>query len=43
MAVIEIRELTRRFGGVTAVDQLRFAVRENTVAGFLGANRAGKP
>jgi ABC-2 type transport system ATP-binding protein len=42
MAVIEIRELTKRFGNVTAVDRLSFTVGGNTVTGFLGANGAGK-
>jgi ABC-2 type transport system ATP-binding protein len=42
MAVIEIRELTKRFGPVTAVDRLSFTVGGHTVTGFLGANGAGK-
>jgi ABC-2 type transport system ATP-binding protein len=39
---IEVRGLTKRFGGVTAVDDLSFAVRPGTVTGFLGPNGAGK-
>jgi ABC-2 type transport system ATP-binding protein len=42
MAVIEVRDLTKRFGPVTAVDQLSFAVDRGTVVGFLGPNGAGK-
>ena len=42
MAVIEVRQLTKRFGAVTAVDRLSFQVEEGTVTGFLGANGAGK-
>jgi ABC-2 type transport system ATP-binding protein len=41
-AVIEVRQLTKRFGAVTAVDELSFQVRAGTVTGFLGPNGAGK-
>lgn len=41
-AAIEARELTRRFGGFTAVDRITFRVAEGEVFGFLGANGAGK-
>jgi ABC-2 type transport system ATP-binding protein len=34
--------LTKRFGSVTAVDELSFAVRPGAVTGFLGPNGAGK-
>ncbi|MEU9838057.1 ATP-binding cassette domain-containing protein [Actinomadura sp. NPDC048032] len=40
--MIEIRELTKRYGGTTAVDRLSFTVRPGTVTGFLGPNGAGK-
>jgi ABC-2 type transport system ATP-binding protein len=39
---IEARDLTRRFGGFTAVDRITFNVRAGEVFGFLGANGAGK-
>lgn len=42
MAVIEVTRLTKRFTGVTAVDDLTFGVERGTVAGFLGSNGAGK-
>ena len=42
MAVIEVRQLSKRFGAVTAVDQLSFQVGSGTVTGFLGPNGAGK-
>lgn len=41
-AAIEVSHLTKRFGGVTAVDDLSFSVRERAVTGFLGPNGAGK-
>jgi ABC-2 type transport system ATP-binding protein len=42
MAVITIQGLTKRFGPVTAVDDLSFQVDQGTVVGFLGPNGAGK-
>jgi len=42
MATIEIHGLSKRFGGVTAVDGLSFTAREGAVTGFLGPNGAGK-
>lgn len=41
-AAVEARDLTRRFGGFTAVDSITFSVAEGEVFGFLGANGAGK-
>jgi ABC-2 type transport system ATP-binding protein len=40
--LIEARELTKRFGDKTAVDQLSFTVEPGRVTGFLGPNGAGK-
>ncbi|MFC5750629.1 ABC transporter ATP-binding protein [Actinomadura rugatobispora] len=40
--MIEASELTKRYGGVTAVDGLSFTVRPGRVTGFLGPNGAGK-
>jgi len=42
MSAIEICGLTKRFGAVTAVDNLTFAPVEGRVTGFVGANGAGK-
>jgi ABC-2 type transport system ATP-binding protein len=40
--VIEVRQLTKRFGAVPAVDRLSFQVKVGAVTGFLGPNGAGK-
>ncbi|MFD7873485.1 ABC transporter ATP-binding protein [Streptomyces sp. NPDC059766] len=40
--MIEVCELTKRFGGRTAVDNLSFTVMPGRVTGFLGPNGAGK-
>jgi ABC-2 type transport system ATP-binding protein len=40
--MIEVDQLSKRFGPVTAVDGLSFAVRPGRVTGFLGPNGAGK-
>jgi ABC-2 type transport system ATP-binding protein len=42
MAPIQIPGLVKRYGPVTAVDNLSFEVRPGTVTGFLGPNGAGK-
>jgi ABC-2 type transport system ATP-binding protein len=40
--MIEIEELTKRYGKTVAVDGLSFTVRPGHVTGFLGPNGAGK-
>ena len=41
-AVLEIRGLTRRFGGLTAVDSLDVTVHEGEIVSLVGPNGAGK-
>jgi ABC-2 type transport system ATP-binding protein len=40
--LIEVRNLTKRFGHTTAVDDLSFTVPRGRITGFLGPNGAGK-
>jgi ABC-2 type transport system ATP-binding protein len=42
MAAIELNGLTKRFGAVTAVDDLNLQLETGTVTGLLGRNGAGK-
>jgi ABC-2 type transport system ATP-binding protein len=39
---IQVRNLTKRFGTFTAVDNISFEVHKGEIFGFLGANGAGK-
>lgn len=40
--MIEVEQLTKRFGSTLAVDDLSFSVAPGTITGFLGPNGAGK-
>ncbi len=40
--MIVVEELTKRYGGFTAVDHVSFTVEPGSVTGFLGPNGAGK-
>ena len=42
MKVIEVENLTKKFGSFTAVDNISFSVEKGEIFGFLGANGAGK-
>ncbi len=41
-SIINVRDLTKSFGEINAVDHLSFTVNEKEVYGFLGQNGAGK-
>ena len=42
MALLEVRELTRDFGGLRAVNRLSFTVAQGEILGLIGPNGAGK-
>ncbi|MEU1706783.1 ATP-binding cassette domain-containing protein [Streptomyces sp. NPDC005706] len=42
MTSIDVRDLTKEYGGRRAVDRLTFGVRPGRVTGFLGPNGSGK-
>lgn len=42
MTLVEVRDLTKRFGDVVAVDSLTLEVAEGTIHGVVGPNGAGK-
>ena len=41
-ALLEVRNLTKRFAGVVAVKEVSFEIRENEILGLIGPNGAGK-
>ena len=40
--MIEVKDISRRYGDKLAVDSLTFTVRPGIVTGFVGPNGAGK-
>ena len=40
--MIEIKNLSRHFGALKAVDEISFNISSGTITGFLGPNGAGK-
>ena len=40
--MIEVKNLTKRYGQNLALDRVSFTVEEGTIVGFLGPNGAGK-
>lgn len=42
MALMEVTDLTMRFGGITAVDTLTFNIDEGSITALIGPNGAGK-
>jgi branched-chain amino acid transport system ATP-binding protein len=42
MALLEVRDVTLRFGGIVALDGISFDVEEGQISGLIGPNGAGK-
>jgi branched-chain amino acid transport system ATP-binding protein len=42
MALLDIQNLTKQFGGLTAVDSVNFQVKQGQILGLIGPNGAGK-
>ena len=42
MPILEIRNLTKKFGGLTALNKVNFTVEANHIHGLIGPNGAGK-
>ena len=42
MPLLQLRNVTRRFGGVVALDDVSLDVRQGEIAGLIGPNGAGK-
>jgi branched-chain amino acid transport system ATP-binding protein len=42
MALLSLRNVTRRFGGIVALDGVSFDVEEGQIVGLIGPNGAGK-
>lgn len=42
MNMIEVRDLTKKYGKFTAVDNISFSVEKGSIVGFVGKNGAGK-
>ena len=42
MALLSVRDVTRRFGGIVAIDEVSLDVEQGQIVGLIGPNGAGK-
>ena len=42
MTILSVREVSKRFGGLQAVSELSFDVRQGSIKALIGPNGAGK-
>ena len=42
MALLEVQDITLRFGGIVALDGLSFTIDDGQICGLIGPNGAGK-
>jgi branched-chain amino acid transport system ATP-binding protein len=42
VALLDVEQVTRRFGGIVALDEVSLSVEEGEIAGLIGPNGAGK-
>jgi branched-chain amino acid transport system ATP-binding protein len=43
MSLLTVRNMSKRFGGLTAVDDVSITVNKGEIYGLIGPNGAGKP
>ena len=42
MALVDVQDMTVRFGGIVALDGLTFSIEAGQICGLIGPNGAGK-
>lgn len=42
MHLLEVRDLTKHFGGIRAIEEVRFRIKEGSIVSIIGPNGAGK-